>query len=146
MEKTVKKLSQVYYYIYSATILATIIGYIYRMNTDNHLDLNSPLGIALKSIVILYILISLPLALGGFFRMTKKWIAIEDETLKFKAYQKGATLRLLLVGIGLISSITVFYVTKDVSLIYCAGISAIVLLFFCKPTVAKMVNDLKLEE
>jgi uncharacterized membrane protein YgaE (UPF0421/DUF939 family) len=92
-------------------------------------------------------IISIPLALAGFHRQTKKIIAIEDEREKFKAYQKSATIRLLLVGIGLIGSIIVFFLIRtDASLIYCAGISAIILLFFCKPTEAKMITDLKLEE
>ena len=145
METTVKKITQIYYYIYTVTILTTIVGYMLTMNNYDPIAINSSLGITLKSIVILYIMISIPLALAGFYQQTKKWIAIEDEKLKFKAYQKGATLRLLLVGIGLIASIIVFFLLRtDVSLIYCAGISAIILLFFCKPSEAKMINDLKL--
>jgi hypothetical protein len=147
MEKTVKKIAQVYYYIYTATILSTIVGYMTTMDNYDPIPINGPLGIALRSIVILYTIISIPLALAGFHRQTKKIIAIEDEREKFKAYQKSATIRLLLVGIGLIGSIIVFFLIRtDASLIYCAGISAIILLFFCKPTENKMINDLKLEE
>jgi len=147
MEKTVKKIAQVYYYIYTATILTTIVGYMATMNNYDPIPMNDPLGITLKSIVILYMIISIPLALAGFHRQTKKIIAIEDEREKFKAYQKSATIRLLLVGIGLIGSIIVFFLIRtDASLIYSALISAIILLFFCKPTENKMINDLKLEE
>jgi len=147
MEKTVKKIAQVYYYIYTATILSTIVGYVTTMDNYDPIPMNGSLGIALRSIVILYTIVSIPLALAGFHRQTKKWMAIEDEREKFKAYQKGASIRLLLVGIGLIASIIVFFLLRtDVSLIYSAGISAIVLLFFCKPTEGKMINDLKLEE
>ena len=147
MEKTVKKIAQVYYYIYTATILSTIVGYMTTMDNYDPIPMNGPLGIALRSIIILYTIISIPLALAGFHRQTKKWRAMEDERQKFKAYQKGATIRLLLVGIGLIGSIIVFFLIRtDASLIYCAGISAIILLFFCKPTENKMINDLKLEE
>jgi hypothetical protein len=147
MEKTVKKIAQVYYYIYTATILTTIVGYMTTMDNYDPIPMNGPLGITLKSIVILYTIISIPLALAGFHRQTKKIITIEDEREKFKAYQKSATIRLLLVGIGLIGSIIVFYLIRtDASLIYCAGISGIILLFFCKPTENKMINDLKLEE
>lgn len=147
MEKTVKKIAQVYYYIYTATILSTIVGYMTTMNNYDPIPMNGPLGIILKSVVILYTIISIPLALAGFHRKTKKIMAIEDEREKFKAYQKSATIRLLLVGIGLIGSIIVFFLIRtDASLIYCAGISAIILLFFCKPTENKMINDLKLDE
>lgn len=147
MEKTVKKITQVYYYVYTSTILTTIVGYILTMNNFNPIPMNSPLGITLKSIVILYMLISIPLALAGFHHQAKKWMTMDDEIVKCRAYEKGATLRLVLVGIGLIGSIIVFFLLRtDVSLIYCAGISAIVLLFFCKPSEAKMISDLKLEE
>jgi hypothetical protein len=91
-------------------------------------------------------LISIPLALGLFFKMTKKWSLIEDEKLKYNAYEKGAKLRLLVIGIGLLSSIIVFYILRsNISLIYCAGIGAIALLF-CKPTESKIYSDLNLEE
>ena len=146
MEKTVKKIGQFYYYIYTATLLTAVVGYLLTMNNNNHVDMLSPLGIALKSIVILYILISIPLSLGGFHRMTKKWMLIEDETLKFKTYQKGAIIRLILIGIGILGSIIVFFIIHtDITLIYCFLITGIAL-FFCKPTEGKMINDLKLED
>lgn len=145
MEKTVKKIGQFYYYIYTATLLTAVVGYLLTMNNNNHVDMLSPLGIALKSIVILYILISIPLSLGGFHRMTKKWMLIEDEAIKFKAYQKGAIVRLILIGIGIIGSIIIFFILRtDISLIYCFGISAISLIF-CKPSQGKMINELKLD-
>lgn len=146
MEKIVKRIGLVYYMIYTSTILSTVVGYLLTMNNNDHIDSKSELGIALKSIIILYTLISLPLALGGFFRMTKKWIAIENETEKFNQYKKGAIIRLSLIGTGLIASIIIFYLFRtDVSLIYCAGISAIALLF-CKPSEAKMMNELHLDK
>jgi hypothetical protein len=145
MEKIVKRIGLVYYLIYTSTILTTIAGYLLTMNSDENFDSKSELGIALKSIIILYTLISLPLALGGFFRMTKKWIAIENENEKFNQYKKGAIIRLSLIGFGLIASIIVFYLFRtDISFIYCAGISAIALLF-CKPSEAKMTNELHLD-
>jgi len=146
MKKTLKKITQFYYYIYTATILSTVVGYMFTLNSNNHIDPLSPSGIALKSIVILYLLITIPLSLAGFHRMTLKWRKIEDEFLKLKEYQKGAILRLILIGIGLIGSIIVFFVLRtDISLIYCFGIEAIAL-FFCKPSEGKIISDLKLEE
>ena len=53
MERTVKKIAQVYYHIYTATILSTIVGYMSTMNNYDPIPMNSPLGIALKSIIIL---------------------------------------------------------------------------------------------
>jgi hypothetical protein len=146
MQKTLKNITQFYYYIYSATLLTTIGGYIINMSREASYDAKHPLSIALSSMVILYMLISIPLALGLFFKMTKKWSSINEEKLKLSKYEQGAKLRLLVIGIGLLASIIVFYILRsNISLIYCAGIGAIALLF-CKPTEAKMISDLHLEE
>ncbi len=146
MQKTLKSITQFYYYIYSATILTTLGGYIVNMSRDVSYGPKDPLNITLSSLVILYMLISIPLALGLFFKMTKKWSLIEDEKIKYSAYEKGAKLRLLAIGIGLLASIIVFYILRsNISLIYCAGIGAIALLF-CKPTESKIYSDLSIEE
>ena len=146
MQKTLKSITQFYYYIYSATIITTLGGYMINMNRAESYGPKDPLSITLSSIVILYMLISIPLALGLFFKMTKKWSSLENDTLKFSSYEKGAKLRLLAIGIGLIGSIIAFYILRsNISLMYCAGIGAIALLF-CKPTEAKIVSDLHLDE
>ena len=147
MNKILKQISQVYYYIYTATILTTVIGYVLTMNDFNPIPMNSPKGIVLKSIIIIYMMISIPLGLSNFFRQTKKCLEIKDEEVKFQNYKKAAILRLILIGTSLIGSIIVFFLIRtDISLIYCAGISAIILLFFCKPTESKITSDLKLDE
>jgi len=117
------------------------------MNDFSPIPMNSPTGIALKSIVIFYMIISIPLGLSSFSKQTKKCREIEDEKIKFQTYKKAAYQRLILVGSGLIFSIIVFFLLRtDVSLIFCAGISAIILLFFCKPTEAKISSDLNMDE
>ena len=146
MKKTIKSIAQVYYIIYATTILSTVVGYLMNIQGQTKsIDPKSSIGIALSSILILYILISIPFALGGFHRMTKKWKLIEDEKLKLAKYEKGAILRLAAIGTGLIGSVVLFYVMNDISMIYCVGITAIALLF-CKPTEAKIESDLKLNE
>jgi len=146
MKKTVKNIAQVYYIIYATTILSTVVGYMMNLQQETRIiDSKSSVGIVLSSIMILYILLSIPASLGGFHRMTKKWRVIEDETLKLAKYEKGAILRLAAIGIGLIGSVVLFYLMNDISMIYCVGITAIALLF-CKPTEAKIESDLKIEE
>lgn len=147
MERIVKQISQVYYYVYTATILSTVVGYLFTMNNYSPIPMNSPTGISLKSIAIIFMLISIPLGLNIFFRQTKKCLLIEDEKMKFQQYKKGAILRLFLVGSSLVINIIVFFLLRtDISLIYCAGISAIILLFFCKPSETKMSSDLQLDK
>lgn len=145
MEKIVKKIYLAYYLVYTITILLTIVGYMVTMTRETSVDIKSTLSITLSSIVILYMLISIPSALAIFNRNTKKWAQIEDRYIKINKYVTGATWRLFIVGFGLILSVVVFYILRTESMIFCAGISFIAL-FFCKPTEGKIISDLKLEE
>jgi len=145
MERIVKNINLTYYLIYTVTILATIIGYILTMNKANTVDFKSTFSITLSSVVILYIIVSIPAALAIFHRNTKKWSEIEDRLTKLNKYTTGATLRLLVIGSGLVFSVIAFYFLRTESMIFCAGISAIALLF-CKPTEGKIISDLKLED
>jgi len=145
MERILKKINLTYYLIYTVTILATIIGYLINMNSENTVDIKSTFSITLSSVVILYLIVSIPAALAIFHRNTQKWCKIEDRYTKLNKYSSGATLRLLIIGFGLVFSVIAFYILRTESMIFCAGISAIALLF-CKPTEAKIISDLKLED
>ncbi len=145
MEKFVKKIYLAYYLIYTVTILSTIAGYIVTLTRESSVNVQSPLSVTLSSIVILYLLVSIPLALALFHKNTKKWAQIEDNYTKLNKYVAGATWRILVIGLGLVMSIVVFYIIRTESMIFCAGIGAIALLF-CKPTEAKIVKDLELED
>lgn len=148
MERIIRRINLAYYFIYTLTILSTIIGYIITMNNPQYVGTSSQLGIILSQFVIFYIM-TIPLALGLFFRFTKKLAIIEDRFAKTNKYIKAATWRLLYVGFGLVFSVIVHFIvymhTTNFSMIYCAGISAIALLF-CKPTEGKIRSDLNLEE
>ena len=145
MERIVKKIYLAYYLIYTLTILATIVGYFISQSSDTVVNVKSQLSINLSSFVILYIIVSIPASLSLFHRNTKKWIAIEDLSTKLEKYTTGATLRIFAVGFGLILSVVSFYFIRTQSMIFCAGIAAIALLF-CKPTENKIKSDLKLDE
>jgi hypothetical protein len=145
MESIVKKINLAYYLIYTITIVSTVIGYIITFNSEFSVDVKSQLSITLSSLVILYIIVSIPAALSIFNRNIKKWILIEDKFTKLEKYATGATWRLLVIGFGLVFSIVVFYILRTPSMIYCAGIAAIAIIF-CKPSENKIISDLKLEE
>jgi len=145
MERIVKKIYLAYYLIYTLTIIATIIGYFISQSSETIVNVKSQLSINLSSFVILYIIVSIPGSLSLFHRATKKWIAIEDLSTKLEKYTTGATLRIFAVGFGLILSVVSFYIIRTPSMIFCAGIAAIALIF-CKPTENKINSDLKLDE
>jgi DMSO reductase anchor subunit len=145
MERIVKKIYLAYYVILTLTILSTIAGYIIIQSQETTVDAKSQLSIILSSIVILYIFISIPASISLFNRYNKKIRTIEDNYKKLEKYATGATWRILAVGVGLVLSIIVFYILRTESMIFCAGITAIALLY-CKPTESKINSDLKLDE
>jgi len=145
MKKAVKQITLAYYFVYTATILTTVVGYLLNIKSPTAMDPKSPLSIAISSILILYIIISIPMALGIFFKMNKKWKTIEDKALRIQKYENGAILRLVVIGIGLVGSVIAFYILRSESMIFCAGIAAIALLF-CRPNEAKVSADLELDE
>ena len=145
MGKVVKRIYLAYYLIYTATILSSMIGYLINMSRTTSVDPKSSESIALSTIVILYIIISIPAALALFHKNTKKWAAIEDNYTKINKYVTGAIWRIIAVGSGLVLSVVVFYFIQTQSMIYCALIAAVAL-FFCKPTEGKITSDLKLED
>ncbi|MDP4240181.1 MAG: hypothetical protein Q8904_11995 [Bacteroidota bacterium] len=145
MERIVKRINLAYYLIYTLTILSTIVGYLVTQTSETTVDVKSPLSIALSSMVILYIIISIPAALYLFHRNTKKWIELEDNFIKLEKYAAGATWRLLAIGFGLVLSVIVFYIIRTESMIFCAAITAIALLF-CKPSEVKIKSELNLED
>ena len=141
MERLVKQINKVYYLVYTATILALIIGYMATLNKDVAINPLSPTGTVLSSLLIIYMLVSIPASLALFYRYTLKLKKVEDEKLKLKKYENAAILRLIVVGISLVSSIVIFFLLRDISIIYCFAISAISL-FFCKPNIAKIATEL----
>jgi len=145
MERIVKKINLAYYLIYTLTILSTIVGYLITQTRETAVDAKSPLSITLSSIVIIYILISIPAALSIFNRSIKKWMLIEDNFNKMEKYAAGATWRVLAVGFGLVLSVISFYIIRTESMILCAAITAIALLIV-KPTAHKIKSDMKLDE
>ena len=149
IERIVRQVNQAYYLVYTATILSTIIGYYLTMNRESTPDVKSDFSISLSSIIILYIMVSIPAALALFHRSLKKWREIEADFVKFRKYTIGAQLRLLVVGSGLVISVIAHFIlyagTQNFSMIFCAGIAAVAL-FFCKPSVVKVANELDLDE
>lgn len=133
-----------YYVVYITAILSALAGY-YILRNGFNINPQSQVGITLTSVLIVYIIGSVPVALALFNRHTKKLALLTDEKEKFEKYTKAAMLRIIVIGSGLVSGILFFYVMQSQSMIFCAGIAAIGL-FFCKPNESKIISDLQLEE
>jgi hypothetical protein len=148
ISRVVRQINPAYYLVYTSTILSTIIGYYLTMNRDSVPNVKSELSVTLSSLIIMYMLISIPASLAIFHRNLKKWREIEDEFLKYKKYIAGAKLRLLAIGLSLVASVIGHFIlyagTSNMTMIGCAGIAAISL-FFCKPSLSRVANELDIE-
>lgn len=147
MEKTLRNINGVYYIIYMLTILSAVAVFMLTYTNVNLyvINENTTVGRALSSIIIIYILISIPLAFWLFHKKTKTLQKIEDKFAMFNAYKNASILRLWVVGMGLIGGVMLFYFLHSTNMMYCALISAVAL-FFCKPTENRMIKELNLEE
>ncbi len=140
MKRTLRILLTAYYAVYAAAILAATSGY-YILKSGYKIDPLTSEGTIINSIVILYIISTVPLALAIFNKMTKKWAFIQDENEQLEKYRNGGIYRILIIGTGLVFGVVFFYVMNSQSMIFCAGIAAVAL-FFCKPSENKILNDL----
>jgi len=147
MERTIKNINRVYYLLYMTTVvIAVIIFFLTFSNAQSiYIDEKGKTGIIISSVYILYLLVSIPYALWNFHQKTKKWQLIKDQFVKFAEYEKGAKIRLWIIGAGLIAGIVLVYLMHSKSMIFCAAIAAISL-YFTKPTMNKVISDLKLND
>jgi hypothetical protein len=144
IEKVVKRLNLVYYLFYIAALLVAAGGYqLYRSGAS--IDPASQAGIAVNSVLIIYIIGSIPIALSLFNKKTKSWAELPSLKEKLVLYEKGATIRILVIGSGFILGVLFFFLMNSQSMIFSAGIAAIGL-FFCKPAEVKIISELKIED
>ncbi|MEA4851804.1 MAG: hypothetical protein VB126_10215 [Paludibacter sp.] len=144
MKKTLTKITIAYYVVYIAAVLAATAGY-YILKEGVSIDAQSQTGITISSALIIFIIGSIPVTLGLFHRYSKKIATLEDVQIKVKKYEMASYLRLTIIGLGLILGVLFFYILHSQSMLFCAGIAAIAL-FFCKPSISKMINDIDLDD
>lgn len=144
MKQVLKKLTLIYYLIYIAAVLVALLGFqLHRSGVI--IDSQSEAGIIISSVLIILIIGSIPITLGVFNKKTKKWAVEEDVSKKLDLYSKASVIRLIIIGSGFLLGMLFFFLMNLQSMIFCAGISAIAL-FFCKPTEAKIISELQIEE
>lgn len=140
----VKKLTLVYYLFYIAVIVVALAGFqLFRSGIT--IDANSQAGIVISSVLIIYIIGSIPIALGIFNKKTKQWAELLSLNDKLEKYKKGAIIRLSVIGSGFLLGVLFFFLMNSQSMIFCAGIAAIGM-FFCKPAEVKVISELKIED
>ncbi len=144
IEKLIKKLTLVYYLYYLAAVIVAAIGF-QMFRSGIYIDPTGSAGIMLNSILILFIIGSIPITLGVFNKQTKKWAELPTLKEKLHRYEKGSILRIVIVGSGFLLGVLFFFLMNSQSMIFSAGIAAIGL-FFCKPAEVKLISDLQIED
>lgn len=144
MKRALRHLFIAYYSVYVAAILAASSGY-YILKSGFRIDPLSSTGVVLNTVLIIFIIGSVPLSLAFFNRLTKKWATLQDKEQRIEQYRKAGVLRIAVIGVGLMLGVVFFYIMNSQSMIFSAGIAAIAL-FFCKPSEAKITTELNLED
>ena len=143
MKQTLRQLQIAYYSVYIAAIAAAFSGF-YILKSGFIIDPLSQTGVAINTLLIIFIIGSVPLSLGYFNKLTKKWALLEDVNERLDKYRKAGTTRIAIIGLGLVLGVLFFYIMNSQSMIFCAGIAAIAL-FFCKPNETKISTELNIE-
>ena len=141
-----KSITVTYYVIYLLTIIAVVaIFFMTYTNVEvQSIDALSPLGVKISTTYLIYLLVSIPVALYSFHIYTVKLRKETDEFLKFKKYKKASNIRLWVVGTGLIVGVILVYLLRSQSMIFTSAIAAIAL-YFSKPSAVKMIRELDLD-
>ncbi|NCA80333.1 MAG: hypothetical protein EOM76_09170 [Sphingobacteriia bacterium] len=133
-----------YYAIYAIILIIVALGSYCTPKTP-WINADATVIRVIYSILVLYLLFSIPLTLKWFHNNIKKIKQLTDEQKKIERYTKDTYIVLAIISFGLLASLICFYLFKEQSYIYMAGIEIIALLF-CKPTGKRMINDLLPEE
>lgn len=140
--KTLKKLQLNYYLVFLLLILTSVIGYF--LSQYFSLEQNTSTKTLMQTIGIFLLLILIPLGLKLHNTKIKSIKLIEKQDI-LSEYTFWSNIRLLMIAIPLVINTLFYYLTQDISMLYSAAIAAIALLF-CKPTRAKIEEELNLSE
>lgn len=144
LKQTLRQLTIVYYSTYIAAIASATAGY-YILKSGTTIDPLSSTGTLLNSLLIIFIIGSVPASLAIFSKLAKKWAQLPNKDERLAHYGKAGSIRLAVLGFALSLGVLFFYILGLKSMIFGAGIAAIGL-FFCKPTENKIVLELNLDD
>lgn len=145
MEKAViRRISYFYYGIILLSLaVVTLLIFLAKKGQLAYLDPLSSAGQVFQTIVICYIIASLPCAMFGFKKYCDKLKAVSDREQQLKSYFKASAIRIIIVGTGIIFGILAFYLLGGHRpMIWCAAIAAIGLIF-CKPQDSRLRLELE---
>ena len=121
------------------TLFHIIIGYI--ISVSGFISVRPELSPYLKTAIILFVLVSIPLDLKWFATRLRKIADYTDYDRKVAAYIKYSRIRVLVILVGLISAIMFFFIRQMNDMLYLIGIEVIILLL-CMPTKKRVESEM----
>jgi len=131
-----KKLSLIFNFIFFSAIISVVVFYYFSQEALFTEDL-----VIFQTVVILMLLICIPGGLKLYAVKVKALQNITDKEEKLTKYVSWNIVRLALIEGPLFFSLIVYFLTRNNSMLFCAGI-AIMALIFCKPNWQKMKEEL----
>lgn len=141
MESVKKSLVWAYYLCFLMVIIVAVGSYL--MSRSGMVFDNEQAKVTIKSILIIYVLASIPFSLWFHHREVVKMgddVCTLKPSEKLKRYRMLSFLRIGLITFGLMASILFCYVMVQRDLLYLALICAVSMIF-CKPTTKKLDED-----
>ncbi len=138
-EQIHKNIKRNFWFALGITLFHILIGYFIAKHST--ITANQDSTVVFKTIIILYVLISIPLILKIFSDKLKKIATYTEQDLKIKEYIKFSRLRVFVILVGLISAIMLFFIRQVNDMLYIVGIELIVL-FLCTPTKNRIVQEM----
>lgn len=121
------------------TLFHIIIVYI--ISVSGFISVRPELSPYLKTAIILFVLVSIPLDLKWFATRLQKIADYADYDRKVAAYIKCSRIRVLVILVGLISAIMFFFIRQMNDMLYLIGIEVIILLL-CMPTKKRVEGEM----
>ena len=134
-------LTPCYYISLLLAVIAAMIGYHLVYHKGIFFEGDSPISTTYYTIVLWYVIISLPLSLKGFSLGVQRLKKLPDDGTREYYYKTYAIIRLIIITLGLVASILGFYIFQVKHLFWVAGI-CIIGLIFSKPTEKRINTDL----
>ena len=143
MDKVLKQLNVVYYLtLLGGPVVFGLLGYWLAMRRGVHVDALATSGVVLTSVLILYAVVMIPLTLFLFHKRCRRLKEQPNTPAKVLMYKRMSVVRLLIIGVALWAGILTYYLTAAQSMLYLAGMAAI-MVFMCKPGEARMTDDIE---
>ena len=134
-------LTSVSYVVMIVTLVVGMIGYNLAMIQGVYIEPESPIATTIYSIIIIYVLASVPFALWYFNRKIKAITSLPNNGGRESYYVRYGIMRLVLIGVGLVLSVFAYFLLRQTSLMWLAGMAAIALIF-CRPNGARIESEI----